>query len=340
MERKVFASHRIDQRSVHRCLNDLRHVISTLDLARLEGEVLFSLAETIQFYQVEFAKRYPLSFSDARGFVMQLAEQMVHSDVGTFLLCAQGCDWRTTDLFFDEAHRTALQEQLQEKRLPLFDYLLFYVFPGFRATYERFGIFQLQTQRCVADEATFASLPCGRMRDLLTLNYTQLRKPVRLIGIDKDPAALSGARSLEDYTLAPNVQVDVEYRLGDALSTGFTNPPIHEALDLLTSNGLNIYLTEGQCLAFYAHVYQALRPGGVFITSHLVPPSEYRWEAITRGHWQLQVLVWKILINPLWESYLKSRQLVTEQLTQVGFRDVQVIADSQGIFPTFVATKP
>lgn len=340
MATEQFASHRLDQQSVDQGLQDLRCRIESLDFAHVEAQLGFTLAETMAFYEAELAQRYPISFRDGREFVLRLAEQMVHSDVGAFLLTAQGCDWRTTDLFFDAAHRAAVQQQLQQGRLPLFDYLLFYVFPAWRATHERFGIFQAQTQPFVRDYAVFASLPCGRMRDLLTLDFAQVRNRMHVIGIDKDPAALGGAKALGEQTIRAGVPVLLEFRLGDALRTGVTEPALVDAMDLLTSNGLNIYLTDEQCAAFYTNVYQALKPGGVFITSHLAPPNELCWDRINRRQLQFQAVIWKILINPLWEFFLKPRQSVVDQLERAGFRKVKVIADSQGIFPTFLAIKP
>ena len=83
-----------------------------------------------------------------------------------------------------------------------------------------------------------------------------------------------------------------------------------------------------------------LKPGGFFITSHLVPPAYYQWDSVNRHHWQLQALVWKTLINPLWESFLKPAEAVQAQLEQAGFVEVQILPDSQGIFPTFIGTAP
>ena len=99
-------------------------------------------------------------------------------------------------------------------------------------------------------------------------------------------------------------------------------------------------LFRSQCVMFYANVFAALKPGGVFITSHLVPPAHYRWDRVNRHHWQLQALVWKTLINPLWESFLKPAETVRAQLERVGFVEVQILPDSQGIFPTFIGKVP
>lgn len=340
MTLQEFASHRAEQPSVDRALAALRSRLSTVDLQAVEADLGFTIGEVMAFYRETMGRRYPLPTADGRQFLLSLAEALPLSEVGRFLLCAQGCDWRTTDLFFDEAHRSGLVGQGRDGALPLFDHLLFFVFPGWVATHERFGIFQQQTQPLVKDGAVLASLPCGRMRDLLTLDYTRLRQPVRLVGIDKDRAALAGAQALARELLPGDGLVTVDCYEGDALLPGLTRPAVVAAFDLLTSNGLNIYFTDEQCLAFYANVHAALKSGGVFVTSHLVPPAEYRWEQITRGHVQMQALVWKTLIHPRWESFLKPLESVGAQLEASGFRDVRVCPDSRGVFPTLVAVKP
>jgi hypothetical protein len=340
MSQQEFASHHASHESVDRALAELRSRIKKLDLPALEADLGFSLAQAMSFYERELAHRFPLPFANAREFLLQLAEQLPLSEVGAFLLCAQGCDWRTTDFFFDEEYKAHLKRQQERGLLPLFDHLLFFLSPGWLATQERFRIFQSQTQPQVVDGASLASVPCGRMRDLLTLDYTRLRQPVRLVGIDKDEGALAGARELAQKILGKDSRVRAEWRAGDALRPGMTEPPVVEEFDLVTSNGLNIYLTDEQCALFYANVFAALKPGGIFITSHLVLPTYYRWDRVNRHHVQFQTVVWKTLINPLWESFLKPPEAVWDQLKRAGFVEVLIVPDSQGIFPTFVGHKP
>ncbi len=340
MSQQEFASHHASHRSVDRALAELRSRIDRLDLPSLEADLGFPLAEVMSFYEGELAHRFPISFANPRQFLGRLAEQLPLSDVAAFLLCAQGCDWRTTDFFFDEEYRAGLRRKQEQGTLPLFDYLFFFAFPGWLATQERFRIFQAHMQPHVMDGASLASVPCGRMRDLLTLDYTRLRQPVRLVGIDKDEGALAGARELAQKILGKDSRVRAEWRAGDALRPGMTEPAAVEEFDLVTSNGLNIYLTDEQCALFYANVFAALKPGGIFITSHLVLPTYYRWDCVKRHHVQLQTVVWKTLINPLWESFLKPPEAVRDQMKRPGFVEVLIVPDSQGIFPTFVGHKP
>ncbi len=340
MSQQEFASHYAGGRSVDQALAGLRSRINELDIPALEADLGFPIAEVMSFYEGELAPRFPLSFGNTREFLLQLAEQVPLSEVGAFLLCAQGCDWRTTDFFFDVEYRARLKREHEHGLLPLFDYLLFFVFPGWLATQERFRIFQAQIQPHVLEGASLASIPCGRMRDLLTLDYRRLRRTIRLVGIDKDQGALDGALELADKILLRDSLVRAEWRIGDALRPGMTEPAALDEFDLVTSNGLNIYLTDEQCATFYANVFAALKPGGVFVTSHLLTPAHYQWDRVNRSHLQLQMVVWKTLISPLWESFLKPPEAVWGQLEGAGFVGVRMVPDSQGIFPTFVGHKP
>jgi SAM-dependent methyltransferase len=179
------------------------------------------------------------------------------------------------------------------------------------------------------------------MRDLLSLDYAHIRQEVRLVGLDKDQEALQGAQALAAEVQAQKLlHGTVEFHASDGLRPGLTEAGIRRAFDLVTSNGLNIYLNDDQCATFYRHVHEALKPGGTFITSHIVPAEEYRWDQINRDHWRLQTVILTVLIGALWEPRVKPAQLVREQLEQAGLRDVRILPDLQGIFPTFVATKP
>jgi hypothetical protein len=87
-------------------------------------------------------------------------------------------------------------------------------------------------------------------------------------------------------------------------------------------------------------VYGALKPGGIFVTGHVVPHAEYVWKRINLTHWQLQAVVLTVLVGALWESLVKPGEVVKGQLEAAGFRDVQIVPDTQGIFPTFISRKP
>lgn len=335
-----FQSHPAAQ-SVEQALASVESRLDKLHLPALEQKLGCSLDRLMRVAEAEAGAQWALRFSDQRQFLLSLAEDAARSEFGRFLLCTRGLNWRTTDLLFDPAHQAMLRRQERDHSLGLFDRLAFFSCPLFLATQERFHIFQQCTQPLVMDGTVLASLPCGRMRDLLSLDYAHIRQEVRLVGLDKDQEALQAAQALAAEVQAQKpLHGTVEFRASDGLRPGLTEAGIRREFDLVTSNGLNIYLNEDQCVTFYRHVHEALKPGGTFITSHIVPAEEYRWDQINRDHWRLQTVILTVLIGALWEPRVKPAQLVREQLERAGLRDVRILPDLQGIFPTFVARKP
>ncbi len=341
MSPEHFQSHLVTAQSVEQTLASVESRLDKLNLPMLEQKLGASLAALMRATEAEPGAQWALRFSDEKAFLLSLAEDAARSEFGRFLLCARGLNWRTTDLLFDPDYQATLRQQERDGSLCFFDRLTFFACPLFLATRERFGIFQRHTQPLVSEGASLASLPCGRMRDLLSLDYSRIARGIRLVGLDKDPEALEGAQAFaaEVFRNRP-LRSAVEVRQADALKPALTEDGLHEAFDAVTSNGLNIYLNDHQCLMFYRHVHETLKPGGTFITSHLVPADEYRWDRINRDHWRLQAAILTVLIGALWEPLVKSRALVQAQLETAGFHEARVFPDSQGIFPTFVAQKP
>ncbi|MDE3035359.1 MAG: methyltransferase domain-containing protein [Nitrospirota bacterium] len=341
MPSEKLQSHLVTAQSVEQALASVENRLDKLNLPVLEQKLGSSLAALMRATEAEPEARWALRFSNEKAFLLSLAEDAAKSEFGRFLLCARGLNWRTTDLLFDPAYQATLRRQERDGSLCFFDRLAFFACPLFLATRERFGIFQRHTQPLVAEGASLASLPCGRMRDLLSLDYSRIVRGIRLVGLDKDPEALQGAQIFAAEVQAQKpLHGTIEFRVSDGLRPGLTEAGIRREFDLVTSNGLNIYLNDDQCVTFYRHVQEALKPGGTFITSHIVPTDEYRWDQINRDHWRLQAVILTVLIGALWEPRVKPRGLVQEQLETAGFREIRVFPDAQGIFPTFVAKKP
>ena len=64
--------------------------------------------------------------------------------------------------------------------------------PTMQATQERFEIFRQETQARLHDGMTVASIPCGFMDDLLSLDYSRTSN-IRRVGLDIDPESIEGA---------------------------------------------------------------------------------------------------------------------------------------------------
>lgn len=319
----------------------LREELRGLEVAALDEQLGFPVREVMEDCRRVFGTRYALHLDDPIRFLLSLIEHIPHSEIARFLLGARGCNWRMTDRFFDDEERAGLEQRRRDGALPLMDDLLLLRQPIIAATRERFRIFQREIQPFVREGAVLASLPCGRLRDLLTLDYRGITTQVSLLGVDKDREAVHGAQAFARQLFGErHPRLRVECLQGDALAPGFTPAGMCAACDLLTSNGLNIYLTDHQCATFYRNVFEALRPGGRFVTSHIVPPAEYRWDRIDRAGLRLDRLLLAFLFKARWNALLKPTRAVCEQLEAAGFRDVRVLPDTQGMFPTFLADRP
>jgi len=200
--------------------------------------------------------------------------------------------------------------------------------PILLATQERFRIFRELTQPLLRSGMKLASLPAGLMDDLLTLDYSQAPGVV-LTAVDLDPETLCEAK--QNFSrLKPPVEVEFEQR--DAWQLGAT-----ERWDLLTSNGLNIYVEDdNRCVDFYRNVARALKPEGVFVISFITPSDQ--WQPNVLADLEYQRFLFKEVVPVKW-SCVRSESKTREQLNDAGFEVLSVNYDTQRMFPAVVAKK-
>ncbi|MDF1684844.1 MAG: methyltransferase domain-containing protein [Legionellaceae bacterium] len=205
--------------------------------------------------------------------------------------------------------------------------------PGIKGTHERFFIFQQQVMKRLSNNMELASIPCGLMDDLLTLDYSELNN-ITLTGIDLDPSSLELARKN-----AETKSIDfARFTQKDAWKL-----KLKDSFDLIVSNGLNIYEPDPQrLLELYTQFYSALKDEGILITSFVTPPpamsSRSPWKRVNEEDALTQRLIFGELIKVNWQSYQLEEDVV-HQLEQIGFSVQEVLYDSQGVFPTIVAKK-
>lgn len=300
----------------------------------------FSLDEVTHGFIERYINKRDLSVVNWKDMFITLATQIEHSAMGRFLINARGCNWQTTDMWFDEGYKNSLKELDSKGELPLIDELLIFRFPTMLATQERFKIFARLTQEALCSNIAIASLPCGRMRDLLALDFNSVSN-VSICGLDKDTEALTGARSLADtFNLSEKSVPSIDFVEIDGLSSSVESYGLNKKFSIITSNGLNIYLTEAQCEVFYANIFSMLKPGGLFITSHIVPPDDWNMAGLDVLNLCLQKIFFAVIIKPLWSSFFKPVDVVKLQLEEQGFINVDIHYDSARSFPAFTARKP
>jgi hypothetical protein len=196
-----------------------------------------------------------LSLDETEKLLAQLSE----FELGKFLLQHQGLNGYWTSYIILHGQIT---EPRQENLSELETWILESA-PVVLATRERFYIFRKQLQHYLKNGAKLASVPCGSMDDLLGLDYSHFLD-MKLVGIDLDQESLDLAA--KNAVAHHNPQVSF-------LKKDAWHLAIYEEYDIITSNGLNIYEHDDQKVnALYQEFFNALKPGGVLITSFLTPP--------------------------------------------------------------------
>lgn len=200
---------------------------------------------------------------------------------------------------------------------------------------ERFQIFQKLIQNKIQDGVVFASIPCGLMRDLITLDYSSI-KNFTLIGIDIDEESLYLSKKL---ALEKNIK-NIKLIKKNAWDINF-----YESLDLITSSGLNVYESDkNKVINLYKIFLDSLKPGGVLITSILTyPPGEVRktdWDlrGIDPEDLIIDQIIHKDILNVKWRNFCSLNE-IKENFEKAGFSDVRVFPDKHKIFPTILAKK-
>jgi ubiquinone/menaquinone biosynthesis C-methylase UbiE len=266
---------------------------------------------------------------------LKLIDELAKFEFGRFLLVNRGINgfWTRHMVLWP---KQKLDKKFNENSIHPLDYWLLSKAPSIQATQERFIIFQKLLQESLKENIILASIPCGMMDDLLTLNYSNIKK-VSLIGIDLDKQSLDGAKETADQL---GLREKTKFVQANAWELNGSNE-----YDVITSNGLNIYeKNDDKVVLLYKQFYNALKPGGVLISSFLTPPpvldpkSPWEMKNIDMENLRRQKVIFTYILSAKWQTFRTETKTI-EQLKAAGFKDVQIIYDKNKIFPTFKAIK-
>lgn len=293
---------------------DDRRLISHKSTAPLEQLVSEARARIDAYPGVELSK----------AEMYQMLNQLLDHPVGRSVFMGKGLDGEATQFFISGApsDTNPIIRWMCEKA------------PAVLATQERFRIFRSELQKRLQSGMHFASIPCGLMDDLLGLDLTGTHD-VLFSGIDLDENSLklalasAKAKGLEEMT---------HFYRSDAWDLG----KFEGQFDVLTSNGLNIYEgDDAKVTALYREFFKTLKHGGVLITSFLTPPPAKggtTWKDVNPIEAAKQRILFSTIIGVGWQHF-RTEETTRAQLKEAGFADVEVIYDSQGMFPTVIARK-
>lgn len=266
------------------------------------------------------------SLTFSRESTLKLFEELAEFDLGRFLLGNRGLNGYWT------AYLILHGPKIKPKH-PLEKWLIEKA-PGVVATRERFGIFQKLVRERLRPGMTVASIPCGLMDDLITLDYRNT-PDVKLVGIDLDQKSLDLA---QENARKHGLQNNSKFIKKSAwrLDRG-------GEFDIIVSNGLNIYVADDEkIISLYHSLGRVLKPGGILITSFMTPPPqlspESTWRDLDPENLKKQKALFSDIIQASWQSFRTEAQ-TRKQLEAAGLKIVNVIYDKCGLFPTIVAEK-
>ena len=283
------------------------------------NEFLVNLKEQIQANNNKFISGY------TSNELLELADELKNFDLGRFLIINRGLDGYWTDYVLNYSRNnitnlTKLEQALFNSRI-------------FKATYQRHQIFKRENQIMLLNGKHLASIPSGLMSELLDLDYSKVDY-INLSAIDIDAQAFN---YLKQKYKNFDTKVKVETICIDALS--FVR---EEAFDLISSNGLTIYMkNDNELQHLFNNFFVSLKPGGKLVTSFLTCPSGENSEhkAIEANEFdKLATAVFADILQVKWNCYRTTVQM-KKLLENSGFTNIEVYGDDNYIFPTITAFK-
>jgi hypothetical protein len=262
-----------------------------------------------------------------------LVEEMLRSELGTFILENKGANGFWTDVLIKTSADSYIK---QGHKANFFEDFLLFRSPVVLAHRERFKLFQKSVQRILTPGISLASIPCGLMRDLLSLDFSSA-PGCKLTGIDIDPKSIQLASNL---ALSLKCKNELYFLKKNAWNLKLANE-----FDIITSSGLNVYEpSRERTIKLYKLFLRALKKVGVLITSVLTfPPfseiaTDWDVSSIPSEDLRLERVIHHDILGVKWGNYRSIDDLKTD-FYSAGFSSVEIALDSKKIFPTIIAKK-
>lgn len=260
-----------------------------------------------------------------------LLDQLTQFELGLFLLHNRGLNGYWTSRIFQ--HK---KNNIEAPLHPLEDWLLNEsLLSKARERFERFK--KILASLVSKTRTQYASIPCGLMDDLLSLDYKDC-VDFRLVGIDLDPESIDHAKiNATQHQLSQHCF----FMRRDAWDLG-----IKDQFDVVTSNGLNMYeSSKERLMQLYQSFYSALKENGYLVISFLTPPPA---QTEHEGAWKIYDTPiadlkkeFSIFTDIIQANYLNfsTEAEIRNQLTSVGFSIETVQYNEHGVLPIIIAKK-
>jgi len=197
---------------------------------------------------------------------------------------------------------------------------------------ERFAIFQRILREVIKPNMKVASVPCGLCDDLITLSSKS--ENVEIYGIDFDYNSLEQA--IWNHQNCNNNHTYNTFTLKTALRNAFELVDFEKCFDVITSNGLNIYVQDDdEVIELYKSFHKCLKPNGLFLTSHIIPPTD---EVFHDEYYSKARIIFNDIIQVKWNNP-RNVEMIVHQLDSAGFDIVSIEFDNKQFYPSFLCKK-
>ncbi|BBH53059.1 class I SAM-dependent methyltransferase [Fluviispira sanaruensis] len=265
--------------------------------------------------------------------LIKILDRVKSSEMGRFLIENSGFNGFWTEYMCSYPETKKLGFNVSENKDE--NYLMENL-PIAIATQSRYQIFKSEIKKRLKDNIKIASLPCGLMNDILSLNFHDY-KNFMIHGIDLDTSSLQQARAI---SLTKGLTYHCKFTREDAWEINYKNE-----YDLFISNGLNIYVdNDEKQIEMYKKIHTSLKENGELLTSTTVPPPDINkdscWDMnkINSASYRFQNLFFKHFTNYN-ENNLRTPDQLCKILEKSGFSNFKILPDVLGVFVTIVATK-
>jgi len=293
------------------------------------------LEQAIENLKNRFISKGNYSLISPEGMSLIL-EDLANFPLGRHIILSGGSNDMWTDYLISPQEYLKTGKTIIDLDLSVIERFFLFSSPAVLAQRELHIKLQKTAQHHIEDGKTFASIPCGLMRDLLSLDYSGANN-VSLIGIDIDQESIEKIK-----LLASKMKVNqVTYIQEDAWNLQYK-----KTFDFISSIGLNVYEKDNEkVIGLYKNLYDALKPGGVLFTGVLTwPPyfdkekSDWNMNLIPKYDMYLETIIHRDILNIQWFNFRTIAE-ARDDFRKAGFKNIKIEQDSRCIFPAIIATK-